>query len=187
MSDGAATLVLMYLIVPLWFAAGVGDWLCHRRTRIESTAGTTESLLHIAMFMEVGVPVLAALVLQVNALLFVVFVAAFLLHEWTAWLDIRFASSRREVSAVEQQIHSFLELLPLTAIILLGLAHPGEVLALFRIDTSGAHFRLDWKHPPLPTAYLAAVGVGIVLFVIAPYAEELGRCIRYSSRRRNIA
>lgn len=184
MSDSAATLVLMYLVVPLWFAAGVGDWWCHRRTRIESTAGTTESLLHLAMFMEVGMPVLAALVLQIDALLFAVFIAAFLAHEWTAWLDIRYASLRREVSAVEQQIHSFLELLPLTAIILLGLAHPRELLALFGIDASPADFRLDLKQPPLPAGYLVAVGVGIVLFVIAPYAEELWRCLRYSHRRR---
>src|SRR5690242_11253546 len=52
---------IMYFIVPLWHAAGLADWLCHRRTAIEKTTGLKESLIHLLMLGEMGVPVLACL------------------------------------------------------------------------------------------------------------------------------
>lgn len=45
---------LLYFVVRLWTAAGVADWLCHRRGRIEETSGAAESLLHLLMLAEVG-------------------------------------------------------------------------------------------------------------------------------------
>lgn len=179
MNHHDATWVLMYIVVPLWFAVGVADWACHRRTRIEATAGPAESLLHILMFVEVGIPLLAALLLEVNALVFAAFLAAFLLHEWTAWMDIRLATSRREVSPFEQQIHSFLEILPLMVIVLLALAYREEFLAMLGLGTASSDFSVRLKQPPLPMPYLLFVASGIVLFVVLPYLEELWRCLRY--------
>ena len=37
---------------------GLRRWLCHRRADIEHTAGAPESLLHLVMFAELGVPLL---------------------------------------------------------------------------------------------------------------------------------
>jgi hypothetical protein len=34
------------LLLPIWVLAGVADYLWHRRTRIETTSGTEESLTH---------------------------------------------------------------------------------------------------------------------------------------------
>lgn len=36
----AARRFLMYGLLPAWFVPGVLDWMMHRRTRIEDTAGT---------------------------------------------------------------------------------------------------------------------------------------------------
>jgi hypothetical protein len=58
----------MYFLLPLWLAAGFADWLCHRATHIEATTGAKESLIHLLMFAEVSVPLLAAIFLEVNAL-----------------------------------------------------------------------------------------------------------------------
>src|SRR5207244_7699032 len=65
-------IVLMYFIMPLWFAAGFADYLCHRASNIATTAGPKESLLHLAQFAEIGVPIVGALVLEINALLLLV-------------------------------------------------------------------------------------------------------------------
>ena len=59
--------MLMYVILPVWLAAGFADYLCHRAAHIERTSGWKESLLHLAQFAEMGVPVLAALMLDINA------------------------------------------------------------------------------------------------------------------------
>jgi hypothetical protein len=58
--------LLLYFVVPLWTAAGAADWLCHRRGRIEETSGIAESLLHLLMLAEVGVPVVAAILCEIR-------------------------------------------------------------------------------------------------------------------------
>jgi hypothetical protein len=30
---------LMYIVMPVWLGAGIADWICHRRTYIETTTG----------------------------------------------------------------------------------------------------------------------------------------------------
>src|SRR5216110_2925027 len=73
--SGAATrnaseitrLVLQYFVIPIWMAAGLADWLCHRASDIEHTGGVLESLLHLLMLAEVGVPTLGALFLEVTS------------------------------------------------------------------------------------------------------------------------
>ncbi len=42
-----AQYMLMYFVLPLWLAAGLADWFCHRATRIEITAGPKESVFHL--------------------------------------------------------------------------------------------------------------------------------------------
>ena len=38
---------IQYFLVPVWLAAGVADWWCHKRSRIEGTTGMKESLMHL--------------------------------------------------------------------------------------------------------------------------------------------
>ncbi len=49
--------------MPLWMSAGLLDWYWHKDTDIEHTAGTKESLIHLLMFTEVGLPILMGLLL----------------------------------------------------------------------------------------------------------------------------
>jgi len=42
-------------VVPLWIAAGLADWFCHRRTRIERTSGLTENAFHWVLLAEGGI------------------------------------------------------------------------------------------------------------------------------------
>src|SRR5690242_20855218 len=41
-----------YFIVPVWIGAGFLDYIWHRRTRIETTSGLSESLMHSIMMLE---------------------------------------------------------------------------------------------------------------------------------------
>ena len=58
---------LLYFVIPVWIAAGAADWLCHRASDIEHTAGPEESLLHLLLLAEVGVPALAGLLLEITS------------------------------------------------------------------------------------------------------------------------
>jgi hypothetical protein len=93
--------ILLYFVMPLWLAAGFADWLCHRRSHIESTTGAKESIMHLIMFAEVGVGLLAGLLLEVNAGVIALIIAVFLLHELTALWDVSYAVKGRWVSTVE--------------------------------------------------------------------------------------
>src|SRR5438105_3082754 len=59
---------LLYFLMPLWMGAGLLDWYHHRRTKIEETAGTHESLIHTLMMGEIGFPIMVGLFIDVNAL-----------------------------------------------------------------------------------------------------------------------
>src|SRR3954470_16579939 len=99
--DDPVRILLLYFIMPVWFLAGVADYLCHRATDIEHTAGPKESLLHLLMFAEVAVPLLMCLFLDINALVFAIMIVAFLAHEATALWDVSYAIKRRYVSPIE--------------------------------------------------------------------------------------
>src|SRR5436305_4005239 len=49
---------LLYFLMPLWMVTGLLDWYHHRRTKIEKTAGTHESMIHILMMSEIGLPIM---------------------------------------------------------------------------------------------------------------------------------
>lgn len=174
----AALRILMYFIMPLWIAAGTADYLCHRRTHIARTAGPKESLLHLLMFAEIGIPLLACLFLEINALVFLVMIVAFIAHEATALWDVSYASSRRRVGPFEQHVHSFLELLPLAAGMLVAVLHWPQFLALFGMGQEPARWDLRLKARALPTAYVAFVLLAAVVLELLPYAEELLRGLR---------
>lgn len=113
-------------LLPLWLAAGGADWLSHRRTNIERTSGPRESLLHVALFLEIAVPALLALWLEVTAAMLVLMAAGVLAHMLTSWRDTSYAQPRRYIAPIEQQIHSWLEMLPLFALVIVALLHAAE-------------------------------------------------------------
>src|SRR5436190_15486627 len=103
--------LLVYGIFPLWLVAGAADWLCHRATGIERTAGPRESLFHMLLFAEVALPVLMILFLRVDALLLLIVALCVLGHFVTSLADTRYAQPRRHILPIEQMVHSFLDML----------------------------------------------------------------------------
>ena len=173
--------MLMYFVLPLWLAAGFADYLCHRATHIEKTSGWKESVLHIAQFAEMAVPVLAALFLEITSGVILVMMAFLILHEATAIWDVRYASARREVSPTEQHVHSVLEMLPLTGLLLVIALHWPAFAALFGFGTPDFSFSL--KQSPLPLTYIITMLALTALLEVLPYLEELIRGLRYRGTR----
>jgi hypothetical protein len=175
--------ILMYFILPIWLAAGFADWLCHRASHIETTTGAKESLIHLLMFAEVGAPLLAGMFLNINALVIAVMIVAFFVHEATALWDVSYATTARTVTPLEQHVHSFLEMIPLMAILSVISLHWSQSLALFGGGSETAKFDLTWKSEPLPTPYIATIMTIILLFEFLPYVEELLRGLRANGGR----
>jgi hypothetical protein len=172
----AAELLLMYGVVPLWIAAGLADWWCHRRTRIESTSGWPENVFHWILLGEAGVALVAVTLLEINAAVLMLVLAAFLAHEITTYIELRYAVPLREVRPAEQMIHSFMEILPLVMLAVLALMQWDQVLALF--DAGEPDFALRPKGQPWPAGYLLGATAAVLVFNVLPMAEEGIRCLR---------
>lgn len=174
---------ILFFFIPLWLLVGFGDWLFHRKTQISETSGTGESLLHLLMLGEVGLPMLAGLFLEINALVLALMIAGFLAHEATVLWDLRYTANKRAILPGEQVIHSYQEAIPLMLLVLVAILHWDQFMAL--ITFSGqADFRLAWRSNPLPAAYLAGILVAAALLVVLPFIEELWRCYRQAAARR---
>lgn len=182
--ESAGRRFLLYGVMPLWFVPSVADWTMHRRTRIEDTSGVRESAVHALMMAEAGVPVAMGLLAKVNPLVLSVMGGAALAHGATAVWDVHLAGKKREVRPLEQHIHSFLEVLPLTALAYLCTLHPDQVRATLRGGPGAGDWKLRPKDSPLSARYLAGIGLGLGLCVALPYAEEMTRCVRAARRRR---
>jgi hypothetical protein len=175
-AEEAAQLLLMYVVVPVWIAAGLVDWWCHRRTAIERTSGLTENLMHWLLFAQGGAALAAVGLLEVNAAVLLLVFAAFLAHEATTFVELRYTVPRREVRPFEQMVHSFMELLPLMVLALLAVMAWDQVLALFAAGEPD--LALLRKAQPWPPAYLLGVAAAVLAFNVLPLAEEGLRCLR---------
>jgi hypothetical protein len=167
---------LMYVVVPVWLLAGVADYFCHRASHIERTSGIAESLLHLLQFALVGVPLLAALFLEINAAVLLIMLAGLVLHQAAAVWDVRYANATRRVAPAEQHVHGVLEMAPAIAIAAVAILKWPDFLSLFGMGE--AHFGLELKHDPLPGWYLGAVMLGVLVCGVLPYGEELLRTLR---------
>ena len=156
----------------------------HRATSIETTSGRKELLLHLLQFSEMAVPTLAAIFLEINALVILVMIVSLILHQLTAMWDVRYAYHRREVTPIEQHVHSVLEMLPLTALLIVVALHWSQFIALFGAGIDPMDFSLRLKEPPLPWLYVTAVLALVVLFEVLPYVESFVRTPLFSSGKR---
>ncbi|MFF7763544.1 diguanylate cyclase [Streptomyces griseorubiginosus] len=183
------TRYLLYGLLPGWFVPGLADWVMHRRTRIEDTSGTKESLIHSLMMAEVGLPIALTLRYEVNPLLLTVQLGGAAVHEATALWDVRTAvDSDREVKPLEQHIHSFLESLPFAALAALMCLHADQVKSLARGGRGHKDaWRLVPRRRPLSPGYLTGIGAAIGACVLLPYGEELLRCLRTARARKKLS
>jgi hypothetical protein len=174
--------LLMYFVLPVWLAAGFADYLCHRASHIESTSGWKESLLHLLQFSQMALPILAALFFEITSGIILLMIACLVLHQATAMWDVHYANGKREVKPIEQHVHSVLEMMPLTGLLLVIALHWQQFIALFGF--APARFDLTLKPEPLPLAYIATILGLTLLFEVLPYLEELLRSLRHSRASR---
>jgi hypothetical protein len=175
--------LLLYAVPPAWLAAGLADWLCHRATRIEDTAGAKETLIHLLMQAEFGVPVLLTMFCEITPPVIASEITAFVAHEATVYWDLKYTTPRREISPIEQQVHAYLELVPLVAIALIAVLHWPETKALFGFRTGSLDLSLRLREKPLPLSYRIGLLTAVALFDGLPYIEELWRSLRASDGR----
>jgi hypothetical protein len=164
---------LLCVMFPVWLLAGLGDWLCHRRSQIQRSAGPRESALHLLLYLLIAAPIVVALFMEINATVLVFMATCALAHMAVSLWDTSFAQPRRHISPLEQQIHSYLEMLPLFAVALAVVLHWQA-----SVDPEwGWSLRLH----PLPAGWrpgvLLALLAGLLLIV-----EELLRCLRAERR-----
>jgi cell division protein FtsB len=114
---------LLWILYPAWLLAGGVDYLCHRRTDIAATAGTRESLLHIAEFITVGAALTIALLLEPTRGSLAAIVLLVAAHSALVYIDVRYTQKRRFISPLEQQIHGYMEVIPVIATGLFILLH----------------------------------------------------------------
>lgn len=164
------------MLLPIWVLIGVGDYLWHRRTRIETTSGTEESVTHALMIAEMGPALMAALFLEINAGVVALIASSYVLHEATSAWDIYFTDSRRPIPAGEQHIHSYLQGLPFCLASFVVFTHWNQFLALFGKGSEEPRFDIRLKRPALPLKILLPLVFGGGLMSALPHAEELWRC-----------
>jgi hypothetical protein len=173
---------IVYCLIPLWIAVGFADWLCHRASDISRTAGAKESALHLLMLAEIGIPLLAGLFLEINALVLLIMLAGLLAHEATSLWDLQYAHSKRDISPIEQHVHSFQEVIPMILFALVSFLNWEQFTALLAWR-SDAEFLLEWNRTPLPATYLATVLCLTALFVGLPFVEEFLRALQVGRMR----
>lgn len=177
-TDLALRRALLYGILPFWIVPGLADWYWHRKTHIEATSGTHESMTHAIMMCSVGVPLTMALLFDINALVLTTMFLGTAVHEGVTYWDVDYAKSRREILTIEQHTHSFLEMLPFAATMMACCMKAPQLAAIFGRGKETASWRLAPKDPPLTVRYVAGLAASVTLGIALPYAEELLRCWR---------
>lgn len=169
--------LLFYVVFPLWIIAGLGDWLCHRRAHIETNSGLKESLIHSLMLLEIAVPVLLGLFFEITPAILLFMLGCFILHQITSLWDVSLAVKQRPVLPIEQHIHSFLELLPFCALLIVCALNWEATSAIFN-PSSYPIKGLQLKANPIPLSYLLPLLTAITALLVLPFGEELVRTHR---------
>jgi hypothetical protein len=169
--------ILIYVVLPLWVVCGFLDYLCHRASHMEAETGARESAIHWLMISQVGAPLLLAVFCQINALLILFMLLCLVGHEITGYFDLKLAMATRKVTIFEHQVHSALEILPLTAILLVLVLHWTQTEALFGFGPGTADFALRLKPPP-GIVELTPPALLFVALILIPYLEETWRGLR---------
>ncbi len=168
----------MYIIMPVWSIAGFLDWLWHRQTKIETTSGMKESVMHLLMMAEAGAPILTGLFLEMNAGSLALMGAGWLIHDLTVAWDVSYTSSRRIIYPREQHTHGYMQTIPFDIVAVLACLHPHQTMALVGLGPDKADFALRLRKPPVPLKDFAAIVACMGLLSGLPHLEELWRCYR---------
>ncbi len=161
--------LLGYAVLPLWLLAGLADYLTHARTRLAQTSGVHESALHLLQTVEIGLPMLALLLLEVSAPVLGLMTLGAIAHTVTAYRDIRYTAPRRHISAFEQLLHGFLIVLPLAALAIVIVLHWSAFRAMLGLSNAyGESWAWRWRDPPFDVGVIMAVLGASFVFAILP-------------------
>jgi hypothetical protein len=175
----------MYIIMPIWSLSGFLDWLWHRQTRIETTSGVKESLMHLLMMAAAGAPILTGLFLEMNAGTLALMGAGWLAREMTVVWDVNYTISRRTIFPREQHTHGYMQTIPFDIIATMVCLHPEKFLSLLGTGPEKAEFKLRFRKPPVPLKDFVAIVACMGLLSGLPHVEELRRC--YRAKRAGLA
>jgi hypothetical protein len=165
--------LIAYFFYPLWLVGGGADYICHRRSAIERTAGVHESLYHVAQLVTIAVIVIGIALFAGSLSIFAVLVGAVALHTLLAYLDIRFTERRRYISPLEQHAHAVMDVLPIVVVALVIVLEWGP---------AALTWALRLRSPMLEPVQLAVVICLVVIGAGAPVLEELWRTSRSAKR-----
>lgn len=176
--------LILYGILPIWGISGFIDWLCHRATKIETTSGLKESLLHSVMGIQLGVPIVLGLFFQINFLIILISFVALLMHEVAAHSDVHYAAPRRHISIWEMHVHNYMATLPLYLFLLILVLNWPVVEQVSQGNWTG-----QWSFIPLATryggnSYLTSYLLFMLVLCVFPYLEENIRCWRAQRNQR---
>lgn len=175
--------VMLYLFLPLWGIAGFVDWCCHRATKIESTSGLKESLMHSLMGVQMAIPIVLCILFQVNVLILIICIITWISHELVAHYDVHYASPRREISIWEMHAHTYLGSLPLYMLTSIIVINWEQFLLLIKLQWAGS-MSLIWIDEPHGTElYFPMYVIFMMLVCVFPYIEENIRCLRVHLKR----
>lgn len=180
MNDSAALVqaLLAWVWMPLLVLSGALDWACHRRLRIECSAGLPESLLHLLMLALLGSALLGGLLLQPTAGLLAAVAIALLLHEASYAADLHVALAARQIPALEQWVHGFQHLLPWAGLAGLMALAPEQALTLLHLSDTAPDWSLRLKDDPSAWRYAVGVLLAAGVFNVLPFLEEAWRSAR---------
>ena len=166
--------LLAYGFYPAWLLAGAGDYWCHRRSAIERTSGSGESLFHVAQFATIAIIVLGVALLEGSFTAYVIVGAAGVLHTVLSYFDVRYTERRRYISPLEQHVHAVMDIVPLVAIALyIVLEWP-----------DGQSWAVRLRSPMLEPLEVATLFVSVFVVAGGPVIEEMVRTARATKRLR---
>ena len=163
------------VIFPLWLASGLADYACHARTDLAHTSGTRESTMHLLQTAQIGVPMLAYLLLAHTAPVYLLMVLGVVLHTATAYADVRYTAPRRRIPIIEHFVHGFLVVLPMVALALVVVLEWPQVQAQLRPAAPAWALRFE---PAFEVATIAAILAASVIFGVVPGLLEFAHARR---------
>jgi hypothetical protein len=173
--------VILYGCLPLWLIMGCIDWYCHKASMIEKTTGVKESIYHIVMGAQIGVPVFLGLFFEINVLLLLIFLFMLILHEWCAHHDVKYALDTRKITMLETHVHSFMEVIPFVVVLLLVCMRWSAFVDLITLNWGG-QLSFVLLNTPVDRTYIAGYVTFMLLADVVPYIGEFVRCVRYRKR-----
>ena len=176
--------MILYGLLPLWGITGFIDWCCHRATHIETTSGLKESLIHSLMGIQLGIPIVLAIVFYVNVSVLLICIAAWFMHEFVAHWDVHYSAPKRKISIWEVHVHNYMSTIPLYLLMLIIVINWDMFVNLITLNWEGHMQFQRIENPHGSPGYLKAYLAFMTVVCVLPYVEENIRCLRVHLRQK---